>query len=68
MLSWTYETYTGLFGGGVDEATDTGKSEKMRQELAARRQERDQGSASRANNKGKLSQMWAENKAKNQAK
>ena len=53
-----------LFGGG--EQVDTDKSNKMRQELADKRKERETGAPAKAN-KGKLSQMWAENKAKNQS-
>ena len=58
-----------MFGGG--EQVDTEKSNKMRKELAEKRKGRDEDSAARTAdrkaNKGKLSQMWAENKAKNQS-
>ena len=56
-----------VFGGG--EQVDTDKSNKMRQELAEKRKGRDEAAASsdRKASKGKLSAMWAENKAKNQS-
>ena len=54
-----------MFGGG--EQVDTDKSNKMRQELADKRKERDGAGGPAKANKGKLSQMWAENKAKNQS-
>ena len=56
-----------MFGTGGGDAVDTEKSTKMRQELADKRKERDSTGADRKANKGKLSQMWAENKAKNQS-
>ena len=57
-----------MFGSGGDQQVDTDKSNKMRQELAEKRKERDAATGSNADrsaSKGKLSAMWAENKAKN---
>ena len=54
-----------MFGGGGNETADTEKTDKMRQELAEKRKERDSAAAPKAENKKKLSAMWAENKAKN---
>lgn len=54
-----------LFGSG--EQADTEKSNKMRQELADKRKAREDGAGGNKANKGKLSAMWAENKAKNQS-
>lgn len=55
-----------MFGGAAAEPVDNSKSQKMRDELAAKRQERDAagGSKNKAD-KPKLSEMWAQNKAKN---
>ena len=50
-----------MFGGG--EQVDTDKSNKMRQELADKRKERDSVTA-KSGTKGKLSARWAENQAK----
>lgn len=55
---------------GDAKPADTSGSQKMRQELAEKRKAREQqggGAAKGGQNKGKLSQMWAENKAKNQS-
>eukprot|EP00977_Amphora_coffeiformis_P014776 scaffold4223_cov189-Amphora_coffeaeformis.AAC.36 len=56
-----------MFGGGGNDV-DTEKTNKMRQELADKRKERESAAAPKADNKKKLSAMWAENKAKNQSK
>ena len=39
----------------------------MRQELADKRKERDAAGTKRTSNKSKISEMWAQNKAKNQS-
>lgn len=56
-----------MFGTGGEQKADNDKSNKMRNELAEKRKERDSMSGVRASNKAKLSAMWAENKAKNQS-
>lgn len=61
----------GVMGGGEDEKPDTEKTDKMRKELEEKRkgQKEDYAAkmAERKANKGKISQMWAENKAKNKS-
>ena len=57
-----------LGGGGNNNDVDTEKTNKMHQELADKRKERDSAAAPKADNKKKLSAMWAENKANNQSK
>ena len=58
----------GIMGGGEDDKPDTAKTDKMRKELEEKRKGRGEDYAARMAdrkaNKGKISQMWAENKAK----
>jgi hypothetical protein len=58
-------------GAGGEETHETPKTDKMRKELEARRASRGDDYATRMAerkaNKGKISQMWAENKAKNKS-
>lgn len=59
----------GLTGGEADDSTP--KTDKMRKEIDEKRKDRGddfaQRKADRQANKGKISQMWAENKAKNKS-
>ena len=61
----------GVMGGGEDEKPDTAKTDRMRKELEEKRASRGEDyqarMADRKANKGKISQMWAENKAKNKS-
>ena len=62
----------GIIGGDDDKKPDTAKTDKMRAELEEKRKGRGDDYAARMAdrkaNKGKISQMWAENKAKNTKK
>ena len=57
--------------GTDNEKPDTAKTDRMRKELEEKRKERGDDyttrMAERKANKGKISQMWAENKAKNKS-
>ena len=59
----------GVLGNNEDEKVDTEKTDRMRKELEEKRKGRGDDYAARMAerkaNKGKISQMWAENKAKN---
>jgi hypothetical protein len=57
--------------GDDNAAPDSAKTDKMRQDLADKRKDREEDytkkAADRKANKSKLSAMWAENKAKNKS-